>query len=235
MSVQVKICGICRPLDAERASEAGADYIGVILSRAGVRHRSEHEAAAIFAAGSTRRAGVFVDEPLESVLRLSRRLSLDVIQLHGAEDLRYVQAVRCEGPWQVWKALRVGEAREAESSLDRYADVVDALLLDRPRGGGERGPLEWRMLAGLLAARRGGPPIWIAGGLRADNVASAVGLLRPDGVDVSSGVESGPGEKSAEAIVAFVSAARRGADGSEPVTPGEAHSLVRTSDERQHG
>ncbi len=213
MRLGIKICGVCRPEEAALASEAGADYVGVILSAQGPRHRDPQAAAEIFAAARARRAGVFVDEPLERVLQLARRLSLDVIQLHGREAPEYVAALRRPGAWRVWKALRVREGQDTVIGLERYGGYVDALLLDLPRGVAEEGiEFDWQTIAEAIADEPR-PRIWVAGGLRPGNVARVVRTLAPDGVDVSSGVESAPGRKSIDEIAAFVAAARAEAPG----------------------
>ncbi len=141
----------------------------------------------------------------------------EFVQLHGDETPEFCQPY---AP-RVWKAFRL----ESQDQLDRlaaYAGKVAAFLLDAARpGAGE--PFAWEWLTGW---NRPGP-IWLAGGLTVDNVAQAVGLVRPDGVDVSSGVEASPGRKDAELIRRFVARALSGSfradlPGSSPTRRPEA-------------
>lgn len=209
----VKICGLCRAEDAALAADAGADYVGVILSPGFGRSRSVAEAAAIFAAaGGSARVGVFVDAGRDVVLGAAVRLGLDVVQLHGTEPPAEAGALRAGGRWQVWKALRPRTRDELLDGAAAYADVVDAILVDGFGGGavggtGARAP--WDEVA---AAARRFPArlrLVLAGGLGPGNVADAIERVRPAVVDVSSGVERVVGEKSAEKVRAFIAEARR--------------------------
>lgn len=210
--MEVKVCGVCRPEDAAAAAAAGADLLGVILDAASARRRGAGEAAAIYqAAGGVQRAGVFADAPVEAVIAAAASLGLDVVQLHGDELADDVERIRAGGPWSVWKALRPRAADELLRGIDAYAGLVDGLLVDgwsatAAGGSGVRAP--WTE---LRAARDQVPAhvrFILAGGLTAANVGAAIAALKPDVVDVSSGVEHALGEKSAEAMRAFVAAAR---------------------------
>jgi phosphoribosylanthranilate isomerase len=210
--VHVKICGVCRASDAEVSLAAGADYVGVIVHGPGPRMQGVAGAAAIFAAvPAHRRVGVFVDGELDEVLEAARLLDLAVVQLHGGEAPAYVAAVAGAGV-RVWKAGHPANADEYDEFVREFAGTAEALLLDggsagQPGGSGRR--FDWR----AIAARRAGPvpPLIAAGGLDAANVADAVKLLAPVGVDVSSGVEEAVGRKSAAKVRAFVQAAKRAA------------------------
>jgi phosphoribosylanthranilate isomerase len=216
----VKICGLCRPEDAEQAAVAGADYLGVILSPGGPRHRTAEQAAAIFEAGdevgheagrAVARAGVFVDGEPERVMDLARQLRLSVIQLHGSEPPDVTARVREAGSWQVWKAIRPRTADEFLAGVACYAGVATAVLLDgwserAPGGTGERFP--WLAVTEALATLSVRPHLVLAGGLTADNVAGAIRLMAPVVVDVSSGVEAEVGRKSVPAMRAFIAAVK---------------------------
>ncbi len=208
----VKICGVCRPEDAAVAAEAGADYVGVILSAVGPRRQDADAAARIWAgAPGVRRAGVVVDEPPERMLALAERLALDVLQLHGGESPSALEALRRPGGPELWKVLRVREAADVPEAVAAYGAVADALLLDTWSAGGQGGTgvrFDWGDVARVLTGPGRRPRIFVAGGLDAGNVARAIRTLEPDGVDVSSGVEASVGRKSADAVRAFVAAAR---------------------------
>lgn len=204
--MNVKICGVCSAADGALVAAAGATHIGVILAARSPRLRTEAEAAAIYAAAeSLQRVGVFADAEAGEVIGLARRLALDVVQLHGAEAPGIVMDIRAAGGWQLWKAVRVTEAVALQNALEMWRGRTDALLIDgvsdRGLGGtGVRAPVQ-----ALAPARwMGEPRLVLAGGLTPDNVAGAVGVLNPDVVDVSSGVESEPGCKDAALVRAFV-------------------------------
>lgn len=213
--MRVKICGVCRPQDAALACAAGADYVGVVVSPGFSRSRTTAEAAAIFAAaGSAGRAGVFVDPTLEQVRATAASLALDVVQLSGHEVPELGRALRADRPAhgrpQVWKVLRPTTAQALVQSAALWVDAADALLLDGHKGGSGV-PFDWDAIA---AARWQLPPgltLVVAGGLTPANVSGAVAKLAPQVVDVSSGVEAALGEKSPEAVRAFIAAAHAAA------------------------
>jgi phosphoribosylanthranilate isomerase len=207
---EVKICGLTRREDAEAALAAGAAFLGLVLAPGGKRTVTPDAAAAIAGGLAARRVGVFVDEPVEGVRRAAERARLDVLQLHGAETPEDAALLRDAG-WTVWKAVRPRDGAEFAEAARTWAGAVDALLLDgwspdAPGGTGARFP--WSEVAALRDALPPGTALVAAGGLRPGNVAEAVRLLRPDVVDVSSGVERSPGTKDHDAIRDFVAAAR---------------------------
>lgn len=208
-AVQVKVCGLTRRPDAELAAASGAHYGGVILAPGGRRSIEPAAAAALFDGLPLRRVGVFVDADASELRRDADRVGLDVIQLHGAETPELASHLRKETGVEVWKALRPRDADELLAGVERYAGAVDGLLLDgwsadAPGGTGARFP--WSEV-GAHRDRIGAEIRFVvAGGLTPTNVAEAIAILRPDVVDVSSGVESSPGIKSATAVPAFLTA-----------------------------
>lgn len=149
--------------------------------------------------------GVFADQPLEEVNDIADAAGLDLVQLSGGEGEDYIRAVRRP----VVRVLHVGPEEDASSLADRALEVpTAAIMLDTASGaarGGTGQPFDWS-LATETAARL---PIFLAGGLRPDNVAVAVEQVSPWAVDVSSGVETN-GTKDIEKIRAFIRAARGG-------------------------
>lgn len=216
---QVKVCGLCRPEDAAAAVAAGASHIGVILSAQGPRALDEARARSVLSRrGSARAVGVLVDEPVDRIAALAEELHLDVLQLHGAETVEDVRALRSRTVASIWKSIRVRDAHDARESIAAWAEHADGLLLDgwSPHAAGGTGTaFEWEALRDVRAQIPAHVTLVVAGGLTADNVASAIRLLSPDIVDVSSGVETEPGIKSHERIRAFVAASReqKGAEG----------------------
>jgi phosphoribosylanthranilate isomerase len=209
---EVKVCGITRRQDAEEAAAAGAAYLGVVLAPGGKRAVAAETAGALLAGLPPRRVGVFVDAPLEELRRAAEAARLDVLQLHGDEPPELLARLRDSGPWKLWKAVRVRSAADFMEAVERYGTVADALLLDgwSPAAHGGTGTrFPWDEIAVHRNLLPPGVSLIAAGGLRPENVAEAVEVLRPQVVDVSSGVEDSPGVKSADAIRAFVAAARR--------------------------
>jgi phosphoribosylanthranilate isomerase len=138
-----------------------------------------------------RRVGVFVDEARERVEEIARIAALDVAQLHGEETPADYPA-----SLEVWKAVRVGEALD----LARWRDCpAEALLLDGPASGRS---FDWRL------ASPAPKPVILAGGLDATNVADAVALAHPWGVDACSRIESAPGKKDHRKMNEFLDAAK---------------------------
>jgi phosphoribosylanthranilate isomerase len=206
----VKVCGLTRPEDAAVAAEAGASYLGAILAPGYRRTVTASAAGVIFGGLQARRVGVFVDAEEDVLLAAAAEAGLHVVQLHGDETPALADRVRSAG-YEVWKAVRVRHADDVSAAMDRYAGSVDALLLDGydPAAAGGTGTrFDWAAVAARLHGRPDGLRVVAAGGLRPENVAEAARALRPDAVDVSSGVESAPGIKDPHAVRSFVRAVR---------------------------
>ncbi len=209
MAVTVKICGIRSAPDAIVAAEAGADMIGLVfapsrrqLDRATARQIVAGLRASSFGQDVTV-VGVFVNESAATIQDLAAEVGLDWVQLSGHEPR--AAAAGLELP--VVKALRFdGDATEAEWLGATAACAATPLLIDAHVAGSFGGAgvvADWGAAARLAATR----PVLLAGGLNPDNVAAAIAAVRPWGVDVSSGVETGDTKDQAK-IVAFVGAAK---------------------------
>jgi phosphoribosylanthranilate isomerase len=210
--LRIKICGLCSAADARIADAAGADYIGVILTPRSKRSKTLKEARPIYEAiDDAQRVGVFVDEPIELLQKARQMLALDVLQLHGMESPAYVKALRESSGVTIWKALRPRSGDEMQRGLDEYADVAHGILLDgwsSAGAGGTGAKADWSMAAKLRTKVPQNITFTLAGGLDPENIAGAVETVRPDVVDVSSGVETMIGAKSRDLINAFIEAAR---------------------------
>lgn len=196
----VKICGLRTAEHARVAIDAGARAVGVVMNRTSSRRATPEEALAVIEAarGSADTVLVVNDMPADEAARTARRLGFDVLQLHGkAYDEADFAAARAIVP-RVWRATSL----DLDPPLDVGAWGEELLLLDAPKpGSGETWDLS------ELADRAPAGSWLLAGGLSTANVAAAVAAVRPWGVDVSSGVEVAPGEKSSDLIRAFVAAA----------------------------
>ena len=199
--VRVKICGITTPRDARLAAQAGADAVGLNFHPPSPRCIDLAMAAEIGAALPPFVAivGVFVDPPAETVKAAIEHAHLDMLQFHGDESAAF-----CSGFQRPYiKAAGVSADFDFDA-LCRSHPAAAALLLDAfdaKRKGGIGRTFDWR------AWPRSQRPLVLAGGLNADNVASAIAATRPYAVDVASGVEGPSGGKDAQRLANFMAAA----------------------------
>jgi phosphoribosylanthranilate isomerase len=209
--LRIKICGITTPEDAIAARRLGADYLGMILSQGFGRSILPDEAVDIGLVADAPLVAVLVDESLGEAERIATLAGATVIQLHGEEDGEYVQELRGRGEWSVWKAVRVRDPADVTIAVEELGSVVDGLLLDgwhpaQPGGSGTK--FSWEGVREVRNRIPDGVEVIVAGGLTPENVAEAVDALRPDVVDVASGVELHVRRKDPELIRAFVRNAR---------------------------
>jgi phosphoribosylanthranilate isomerase len=212
--MRVKICGVRTRADAVAAAEAGADYIGLVFFERSPRALTIGDARWIVGGVTPRisRVALTVDAGDDLLDAIVAAVPLDMIQLHGRESPERVYAVRGRYGLPVMKAVGVRGPEDVEA-LAAFEDVADQLLVDArapagaARPGGHGLAFDW----GLIAGRRWRTPWMLAGGLTVDTVAEAVRQTGAEQVDVSSGVESSPGEKDPDLIAAFVAAARTAA------------------------
>ena len=145
--------------------------------------------------------GVFVNETVENLLKIAEEVKLDVIQLHGDEDESFIQILKEQSNVEVWKAVQVRSAADAEKWIDSSADMLlfDAYHKDERGGTGE--VFDWSSLDEFDR------PFMLAGGIDSTNVARAIRTVRPYGIDISSGIET-EGVKDNEKIKAFTNIVR---------------------------
>lgn len=193
----LKICGITNAEDAAAAVAGGANAIGFNFFARSPRCLAPEQAAAIATPAGVRRVGVFVNEAPTRIAEIARIAGLDTAQLHGDETpADYPAGIA------TWKAVRVDEGFD----IAPWAGCpAEALLLDGPAGvlyGGAGQAFDWKLAGGLAH------PVVLAGGLDASNVARAIALARPWGVDACSRIERAPGRKDHQKMNEFLSAAR---------------------------
>jgi phosphoribosylanthranilate isomerase len=199
---RVKICGITNLDDARVAVEAGADMLGFIFYPPSPRYVTPEQVHAMVASlpPSLQTVGVFVNEDVQTITRISRTSGVQMVQLHGEESPALCQQL----PWRVVKTFRF-TAQVQPDMMRQYA--VEAFLIegfhaDFYGGGGMRA--DWQRVALLHDYGR----IILAGGLTPDNVRQAIHVVRPYAVDVCSGVEAAPGKKDWHKVRAFVAHAK---------------------------
>jgi phosphoribosylanthranilate isomerase len=198
----VKICGITSEEDALLAIAMGADAVGFVFAP------SSRQVAAGLVRDIVRRlppevltVGVFRDESPQRVVEIVNSIGLRAAQLHGHETVEQTRLVRSKLTFVI-KGFPAGDP-----ALDRADDFgADAILIDsHAPGSGEM--FDWSLAEGAPVNRR----VILAGGLTPDNVAEAIERVKPWGVDVSTGVENGPGRKDARLVRDFVRNAKAAA------------------------
>ncbi len=209
--IEVKVCGLTDAAAVAAAADGGARYLGFVFYPPSPRSLTPEEAVLLAAAAPAGRlkVGVVVDAGDAELERLLRLVSLDALQLHGAETPARVAAIKAKTGRVVIKALKIA-ARADLAAVGDYAEVADLLLFDAkpsraagrlPGGNGEA--FDWALLQGLDVAR----PWLLSGGLFRDNLEAAVRLSGARAVDVSSGVEARPGRKDPAKIRRFLEVA----------------------------
>jgi len=218
MSVKVKICGLTRIEDVRTACDAGADFCGVVVEVPNSpRSLTREKAKALLGEMTVPPVAVTRSKSLDELVEIAKFLSPFALQLHGSEPPELVAGLKGKVNCQVWKALPLPQSSEGEvlpQLLERSLNFVkagcDALVLDTAttQGFGGTGVVgSWELAAELV--RNLDVPCLLAGGLTPDNVSEAVSVVKPFGVDVSSGVELSPGIKDAEKIRLFCQRAKQ--------------------------
>ena len=193
----LKICGLTNEADAVHAAAAGATALGVVFAPSSPRCVSADTARDIVEAvpAHVPVVGVFVNAPLEEIVAIVAHTGIRVVQLHGDEPERYAAALK----------MPLLRAAGVDVRLDSWPTAT--LLLDAASAaqrGGTGLRVDWEKAAAVASRRK----TVLAGGLTPDNVAEAIGAVRPFGVDVSSGVEAGPGRKDRDKVSRFLENAR---------------------------
>lgn len=212
MTTLVKICGIRTGEALEAALAGGAGMIGLVFFPPSPRCVTSDEAARLadLARGRARIVALVVDADDKLLGEIAAKVKPDLFQLHGAETVARCREVKERLGIPVMKAIKVETAAEAEAAL-AYAPHVERILFDAktPKGlvgalpGGNGLAFDWRALDGV----KGRVDFMLSGGLTPQTVATAIRLTGATAVDVSSGVETKPGEKDLGLIAKFLAAA----------------------------
>lgn len=207
----IKICGLSTPATLDAALENGADMVGFVHFPRSPRHVDLGHGAALSrrAKGRALRVLLLVDPDDRRLDEAVAAIAPDLVQLHGDESPARVAAVRDRTGRPVMKAVGIAAATDL-ARLEAFRNGADRVLLDAkpPRDavlpGGNGVAFDWTLLAALDPSLS----VMLSGGLHRGNVEAAIATTGIRAVDVSSGVESRPGEKDADKIAAFVEAAR---------------------------
>jgi phosphoribosylanthranilate isomerase len=212
----IKMCGTTNLADAQVCVEAGANAIGFIFAE------SPRRADPILAKEISRalsqyveRIGVFVNEPIETVMRTAGEAELTGVQLHGDESPVYVKELvrrSTERSLRIIKTIPAGLARGSGLGyFEGGENFVDAIMVDSgsvQMRGGTGQVFDWLRTGDFILWLEQRSKVIIAGGLNPENVGAAISLFHPTGVDVVTGVEQSYGKKDPEKVRAFVASVR---------------------------
>ncbi|MEM9486556.1 MAG: phosphoribosylanthranilate isomerase [Cyanobacteria bacterium P01_F01_bin.116] len=202
--MRIKICGLTQTNQAVEIATMGASVLGFICVKQSPRYISPDTIHTIAQAlPAVDRFGVFANASLEQVKHTVTIGQLSGVQLHGQESINYCQQIRTILPGvELIKALRIRHPNDL-IQVEDYGPYVDTFLLDAyhpDQLGGTGHTLNWQELQNFQPPK----PWFLAGGLRPNNVAQALSLLTPDGIDLSSGVEHAPGDKDLAKVAQLI-------------------------------
>ena len=208
---KIKMCGISKVETIPAIIDAKPDYMGLVFAPSKRQVTVEQAKTLVeelhkqytvrYNSETIKTVGVFVNETVENLLKIAEEVKLDVIQLHGDEDEFFIQILKEQSNVEVWKAVQVRSAADAEKWIDSSADMLlfDAYHKDERGGTGE--VFDWSSLDEFER------PFMLAGGIDSTNVARAIRTVRPYGIDISSGIET-EGVKDNEKMKAFTNIVR---------------------------
>lgn len=204
--MKVKLCGLSRMEDIRYVNEFVPDYVGFVFAKSR-RQVTPVQAAALrrALAAPIQAVGVFVNEAPETVARIARDVFLNAVQLHGDEDAAYIARLRALLPpgTNLWKAVRVQKESDLQHAQSYGADLVLFDAFSKDAYGGTGKTADWSLFGRVSPPR----PFFLAGGLHAGNLLEAARQVRPDGVDLSGGIETN-GVKDREKIKQILSIIR---------------------------
>ena len=212
MAVDAKICGLTRPADAERAVRLGASFLGVVFAESPRQVTGPVALEVVRAGEGVPVLGVFVDTRADDILRIRDRTGIAGAQLHAGYEAADRARLAAEGR-TVWAVHHIASREDLDPLGELAGEAAVAAVLVEPRVPGVQGGTGVALPAELAQAARErvtGARFALAGGLRPETLAGAIALVRPDIVDVSSGVESAPGIKDADLLARFLEVARDG-------------------------
>ena len=211
--VRIKLCGMMHPTDARLAAALGADAVGMVLHANSKRQISAEIAKEIVKSvpALVTTVGISVNADFDTCRKLIDQTGISTIQLHGDES---PELVRKLAPFPVIKAVKVNKNtihQTMKTWVERKADLpnLKAILLESasPQSGGSGVVNDFELIADLIKTNTFGDfPLILAGGLNPSNVAHAIKIVKPYAVDVSSGIEETPGQKSEKLMREFVTA-----------------------------
>jgi phosphoribosylanthranilate isomerase len=199
---KIKICGLTRKRDIDAVNAVLPDYIGFVFTRSS-RQICIEDAKALKSCLNPyiKAVGVFVDEEIENVVRLCSSHVIDLVQLHGDENERYIKELKSCVPNKIIKAVRVRGPEDIKKAVDFSCDYLLFDTHHEGKYGGSGRTFDWSMIHNVSK------PYFLAGGINSGNVFQAIEQCKPYCIDVSSGVET-DGYKDPEKIMDIVTKVR---------------------------
>ena len=206
--MKIKMCGLRRPDDIIYANEYLPDYIGFVFAES--RRKVSGEEAKNLGAQLDpfiKKVGVFVNEPVRSLITISKQAGLDIIQLHGDEGEEYIKEVKHETGKELWKAVRVRMVKDIQEAQRLPADKLLLDSFSEESYGGTGKVMDFAVLDQADIRK----PYFIAGGLTVENLPEILKKAEPYGIDISSGIET-EGVKDREKMLKVIQCLRGGKD-----------------------
>ncbi len=210
MTVQIKICGITCISDAQCACTLGADYIGIVVNIAGSHRSVSTQQAAEISVGISKQV-LLMEGPIEPINTALHQIKPYAVQLIGPYTPEDIKSIKEETGVKIWRPVRVPRSDDdkkhdfEQQLVELQKTAIDAIVLDTlvpGHKGGTGQTCDWNTAARIV--HFADLPVFLAGGLTPENVAQAVAEVKPYGVDVSSGVESSPGNKDPHKVSRFI-------------------------------
>lgn len=206
--MKIKMCGLRRPDDIIYANEYLLDYIGFVFAES--RRKVSGEEAKNLGAQLDpfiKKVGVFVNEPVRSLITISKQAGLDIIQLHGDEGEEYIKEVKHETGKELWKAVRVRMVKDIQEAQRLPADKLLLDSFSEESYGGTGKVMDFAVLDQADIRK----PYFIAGGLTVENLPEILKKAEPYGIDISSRIET-EGVKDREKMLKVIQCVRGGKD-----------------------
>ena len=206
--MKIKMCGLRRPDDIIYANEYLPDYIGFVFAES--RRKVSGEEAKNLGAQLDpfiKKVGVFVNEPVRSLITISKQAGLDIIQLHGDEGEEYIKEVKHETGKELWKAVWVRMVKDIQEAQRLPADKLLLDSFSEESYGGTGKVMDFAVLDQADIRK----PYFIAGGLTVENLPEILKKAEPYGIDISSGIET-EGVKDREKMLKVIQCVRGGKD-----------------------
>lgn len=204
MAVKVKVCGITNLEDAKASVDAGCDALGFVFYKTSPRYITPIKASEIIKKLPSKpiKIGVFVNSSEDKIKHIAKLCGLDILQFHGNESSEFCQ--RFKG-YKVIKAFRIKNGSELEdiSRYKTFAYLFDTFSASQMGGTGKK--FDWKLIRHLNNLKE---PIFLSGGLNAQNVKAAIRTVQPEWLDVSSSLEIKPGRKDHKKVKEFIRIAK---------------------------
>lgn len=203
--VRVKICGITNLEDAEASADAGCDALGFVFLKKSPRYITPEKAKDIIKQlpPYVIKIGVFVNAKEKTIKHIAKLCNLDMLQFHGDESPEFCKKFK---GYKIIKTFRVKHKIELRDLCDykTFAYLFDTFTKLKVGGTGRK--FDWKLVRHLDGLHK---PVFLSGGLTAENVEEAIKQVRPDWVDVCSSVEQKPGKKNSKKVQEFIRAAKK--------------------------